>query len=177
MLCLLASLVSCCVSGNPSLLLEVPAQGTMHLLRRGLILLHLLLCHEQYFLNISSVLLVLAFISPQKKSCLYQCTALTFLYRTLQKYWLFRIKWKRSRIAWINDLRRIYWNSLGQELTHLKIHLKISDCTRHITILLNKNESIQENSMILLSTFRSCGTKVFYKHGMMFIMTELDKIM
>lgn len=169
--------VSCCVAGNPSLLLEVPSQETMHLLRRGLILLHLLLCHEQYSLNISSVLLVLAFISPQKKSCLYQCTALTFLYRTLQKYWLFRIKWKRSRIAWINDLRRIYWNSLGQELTHLKIHLKISDCTRHIMILLNKNESIQENSTILLSTFRSCGTKVFYKHGMMFITTELDKIM
>lgn len=41
-------------------------------------------------------------------------------------------------------------------------------------ILLNKNESIQENSTILLSTFRSYGTKVFYKHEMMFIMTELD---
>lgn len=28
-------------------------------------------------------------------------------------------------------------------------------------ILLNKNESIQENSTILLSIFRSYGTKVF----------------
>jgi len=44
-------------------------------------------------------------------------------------------------------------------------------------ILLNKNESVHENSTILLSTFRSCGTKVFYKHKMMFITTELDKIM
>lgn len=43
-------------------------------------------------------------------------------------------------------------------------------------ILLNKNKSIQENSTILLSTFRSYGTKVFYKYEMMFITAELDRI-
>lgn len=42
-------------------------------------------------------------------------------------------------------------------------------------ILLNKNESIQENSTILLSTFGSYGTKVFCKREMMFITTELNK--
>lgn len=44
-------------------------------------------------------------------------------------------------------------------------------------ILLNKNESTQENSTILLSTLSSYGTKVFYKHKIIFIMTELGKIM
>lgn len=43
-------------------------------------------------------------------------------------------------------------------------------------ILLNKNKSIQENSTILLSTFRSYGTKVFYKYEMMFITAELGRI-
>lgn len=41
-------------------------------------------------------------------------------------------------------------------------------------ILLNKNESIQENSTILLSTFRSYGTKESYECEMIFIMTDLD---
>lgn len=56
------------------------------------------------FFNIYSVFLVLIFTSPQKKRCLHQCTVLTFLSWILQKYWLFRIKWKKSRIAWINDV-------------------------------------------------------------------------
>lgn len=61
-------------------------------------------CHEQYSFNIYSVFKVLAFIFSKKKGCLYQCTVLTFLSWILQKYWLFRIKWKKSRIAWINDV-------------------------------------------------------------------------